>query len=366
MSGIRATGMALLALLAATGCAQGHAMRGKIEGLQKIADQAERNGAVVCAPRELAMSKSHLRFALIELDHGFMSRANYHMQIAEPNTKAAYELSPADRCTQRGYVVSAKPGDKDGDGYLDPEDKCPDEPETWNGYQDEDGCPDDPDTDGDGITDSKDSCVLDPEDKDTYLDEDGCPEVDNDLDGILDVTDKCINEPEDPDGWEDADGCPEPDNDSDQVVDLDDQCPNEAGPAGGDRPGCPKKPALAIVTDTEIKILQQIHFEYDKDKIRPESFPIVDAVADLLKQNPKINIEIQGHTDNKGNAAYNMKLSDRRAKSVMKAISQRGVAESRLTAKGYGMTRPIVPNDTEQNRALNRRVQFVRTEGDKK
>jgi len=71
------------------------------------------------------------------------------------------------------------------------------------------------------------------------------------------------------------------------VLDNDDMCPNEAGPPGGDKPGCPTKPALAIITDTEIKILQQIHFEFDKDKIRKESFPIIDAVADILKQKPR-------------------------------------------------------------------------------
>ncbi|MBI5531235.1 MAG: OmpA family protein [Deltaproteobacteria bacterium] len=357
------------ALLLGTGCAQGQVMRGKIEGLQKIADQAERNGAVRCAPRELAMAKSHLRFALLELDEGFMTRATAHLDLAEPNAQAAYDLSPPQVCAERGFVV-AKPGDKDGDGYLDPEDKCPEEPETWNGYKDEDGCPDDPDTDNDGIPDSKDSCVLDPEDKDGYLDDDGCPEPDNDLDGILDDKDKsadgksCANDPEDPDGFEDQDGCPEPDNDVDTVLDNDDMCPNEKGEPGGDRPGCPKKPSLAIITDTEIKILQQIHFEFDKDKIRPESYPIVDAVADILKQNPKVKIEVQGHTDNKGSAAYNLKLSDRRANAVMKALIQRGIDKDRLRAKGYGMTRPIVPNDSEQNRALNRRSQFVRTESE--
>jgi len=349
--------------LAATACTQGQVLRGRIEGLDKIAQQAERNGAIRCAPRELAMAKSHLRFALLELDQGFVSKARTHLDIAEPNAQAAYDQSPPQVCAERGFVMpTPKPGDKDGDGYLDPEDKCPDEPENYNTFEDQDGCPDDPDTDGDGIADSKDSCVTEPEDKDGYLDEDGCPEVDNDMDGLLDAVDKCKNEPEDPDGYEDSDGCPDLDNDQDQVVDVDDICPNEPGPAGGDRPGCPKKPALAIVTDKEIRILQQIHFEYNKDIIRSESFPILDAVAEIMKQNPKLEIEIQGHTDNKGTPAYNQRLSDRRSASVMKALTQRGIASSRLRSKGYGQTQPIVPNDTEQNRALNRRVQFIRTE----
>ena len=135
------------------------------------------------------------------------------------------------------------------------------------------------------------------------------------------------------------------------------------GVPGGDKPGCPKKPSLVIVTEKEIKITQQIHFEFDKDKIRPESFPILDAVADVLRQNPKIKIEIQGNTDNKGAVEYNRKLSDRRAASVKKYLVQKGIDTNRLTSKGYGMEVPIVPNTTDQNRALNRRVQFVRTEG---
>src|SRR5262245_6826963 len=139
-------------------------------------------------------------------------------------------------------------------------------------------------------------------------------------------------------------------------------CPMEPGPAGGDRPGCPKK-SLVIVTDKEIKITQQIHFEFDKDKIRPESFPILDAVVDVLRTNSKIKLEIQGHTDNKGAAAYNEKLSDRRAASVRKYLVAHGIDADRLTSKGYGMKVPIVPNTSDQNRALNRRVQFVRTEG---
>ena len=93
-------------------------------------------------------------------------------------------------------------------------------------------------------------------------------------------------------------------------------------------------------------------------------FPIF-GLHTTLAQNPKIKIEIQGHTDNKGSAVYNKKLSDRRAASVLKYLVAKGIDPSRLTSHGYGMEVPIVPNTTDQNRALNRRVQFVRTEGQK-
>jgi OOP family OmpA-OmpF porin len=121
--------------------------------------------------------------------------------------------------------------------------------------------------------------------------------------------------------------------------------------------------SLVVVTDCEVKITQQIHFEFNKDKIRPESFPVLDAVVEALQKLPAIKIEVQGHTDNKGTAAYNKNLSDRRAKSVMKYLLEHGVEIGRLASHGYGFERPLVDNSTEQNRALNRRVQFVRTEG---
>jgi OOP family OmpA-OmpF porin len=344
-------------------CAQAPRLRGQIAGLDKIVEQAERNGAIRCAPRELAIARSQLQFASIELDQGFVSKAQAHIWKAEPNAHAADFLSPPQYCAVRGFVEAA-PGDRDGDGILDPVDKCPDNPENYNGFQDQDGCPDDPDTDGDGIPDSVDQCVLDPEDKDGYLDTDGCPEADNDLDGIPDVSDKCPNDPEDFDGYEDQDGCPDPDNDKDTVPDVKDQCPNEPGSTTQEPLGCPGN-RLVIVTDCEVKITQQIHFEFNKDKIRPESFPVLDAVVDVLGKIPKITLEVQGHTDNKGAPAYNKDLSNRRANSVMKYLIAHGVTIDRLTAVGYGMERPLVDNSNEQNRALNRRVQFVRSESSK-
>lgn len=353
--------LTVVTLFAVAGCAESPRLRGKIAGLEKVLEQAERNGAVRCAPRELAVARSQLKFASIELDQGFMSKANAHVSRAEPNAHAAVFLSPPEYCAERGFV-EAKPGDRDGDGYPDNLDKCPDNPENFNNFQDEDGCPDDGDVDGDGVPDSADSCVLDPEDKDGYLDADGCPDPDNDLDTLLDGADKCPLEAEDPDGYEDGDGCPDPDNDKDTVPDVKDQCPNEIGSTSEEPLGCPKK-QLVVVTDCEVKITQQIHFEFNKDRIRPESFPVLDAVVDVLAKNPDIKIEIQGHTDNVGSAKYNKDLSNRRAASVRKYLMSHGTSADRLTSMGYGMERPIVDNSTDQNRALNRRVQFVRTEG---
>jgi hypothetical protein len=165
--------------------------------------------------------------------------------------------------------------DRDHDGVLDVNDKCPDQPEDRDGFQDQDGCPD-PDNDGDTIPDDKDKCPNEAEDFDQFEDADGCPEPDNDKDGIPDINDacpnapedgkgknphdgcpsstedsdgdgipdavdKCPDEPEDKDGFQDEDGCPDPDNDGDGIPDNFDTCPNEAEDPDGfeDEDGCP-------------------------------------------------------------------------------------------------------------------------------
>src|SRR5262245_53422183 len=140
-----------MAALASVSCSQVPVMRGEIEGLTKVAAQAERNGAIRCAPRELATAKSHLSFATVQLDQGFLLRAEDHLSIAKANAHAAYDLSPPQKCAERGFVEEEPvkppppkpPGDCDGDGLLDPQDKkCPCEPENYNGFEDDDGCPD--------------------------------------------------------------------------------------------------------------------------------------------------------------------------------------------------------------------------------
>lgn len=370
MSSLRTGRICLLlsasALLLLTGCDKAPQLRGRIAGLHQHAADAEKNGAMKCAPRELAMTRAYTQFAEMELEKGSLSSAQSYIEKAELNAQAAKLQSPAEFCTDvTAPAPRAAPGDKDGDGFLDTDDSCPEQAEIFQGFEDLDGCPDDPDTDGDGIKDSVDSCVILPEDLDQYLDEDGCPDPDNDADGVIDREDKCPNDPEDPEGYEDSDGCPDLDNDGDSVPDLEDICPNTPGQAEKDPKGCPVKPALVVVTDCEVKITQQIHFAYNKAAVKRESYPILDAVLEVLIKNPNIKLEIQGHTDSRGSDAYNKSLSDQRAAAVRKYLVSRGTEPSRLVSKGYGEEQPIVDNDTAENRALNRRVQFMRTEGQK-
>jgi OOP family OmpA-OmpF porin len=253
--------------------------------------------------------------------------------------------------------------DNDKDGILDEDDKCPLNPEDKDDFEDEDGCPEgnQNDRDGDGLLDDVDQCPDDPEDFDKFQDEDGCPDPDNDQDGILDVDDLCPNDPEDKDGWEDEDGCPDPDNDKDKILDNDDRCPNEPETKNGfeDEDGCPDR-GRVVVTDTKIEILDKVYFEYNKAVIKSESYPILDAVAATLEGNPDIQlVEVQGHTDERGNDAYNLSLSDKRAKAVVQYLVDKGIDASRLEGQGYGETQPIERKNNEAAWAKNRRVEFL-------
>ncbi len=130
--------------------------------------------------------------------------------------------------------------DPDGDGIEGDSDECPDKAEDRDGFEDSDGCPD-PDNDGDGILDASDSCRDEAEDLDGFEDSNGCPDPDNDGDGILDTDDSCPDDAEDPDGYQDSDGCPDPDNDEDTVLDTEDSCPDDPEDLDGfqDADGCP-------------------------------------------------------------------------------------------------------------------------------
>ncbi|MFT7580716.1 MAG: outer membrane protein OmpA-like peptidoglycan-associated protein, partial [Myxococcota bacterium] len=280
--------------------------------------------------------------------------------------------------------------DTDGDGYLDPVDKCPLKPEDFDKFQDEDGCPEF-DNDNDGIPDLKDTCPMIREDFDGFEDEDGCPERDNDGDGIADETDACPNAPEDADAFEDDDGCPDPDNDQDGILDAFDgkvdasglgSCRNEAEDRDGyqDEDGCPEmdndgdgildvdddcpsdpnNQCGIVFNPCEIVITEQIFFEYDSDVIKAQSYPIIDSVSDVLRSRAWIEVlEVQGHTDSDGPDAYNLELSQRRADSVKRYIVAKGVAEGRLVGTGYGEVKPIASNKRPAGRKKNRRVQFI-------
>jgi outer membrane protein OmpA-like peptidoglycan-associated protein len=255
--------------------------------------------------------------------------------------------------------------DNDRDGTLDREDRCPNEPEDKDGQDDSDGCPEADllDRDGDGLLDDDDGCPDDPEDFDRppFKDEDGCPDPDNDEDRILDIADACPDDPEDHDRFEDEDGCPDPDNDRDRILDVVDKCPNEPEVYNGfeDVDGCPDR-GRVIVRRGAIEILDKIYFETNKAIIKEISFGLLDAIAATIQGNPQIlAIEIQGHADERAPDDYNLRLTDERAHSVLRYLVDKGVAPSRISAKGYGETRPVCKEHNEPCWTQNRRVEFV-------
>jgi outer membrane protein OmpA-like peptidoglycan-associated protein len=241
---------------------------------------------------------------------------------------------------------------------------CPTGPEDEDGYEDGDFCRD-PDNDRDGILDEADVCPNDAEDEDGFSDRDGCPDRDNDADGIADAADRCPLEAEDRDGLQDDDGCPDPDNDQDRVVDYRDDCPMDPEDADQfeDEDGCPEPgPTAGTVTLTETRILisERIFFDYDRDTIRSVSLGILDSVAQVMRDTPRIRqVRIEGYTDSVGEVQYNLDLSYRRARAVLEYLVSKSVARNQLTYIGYGEQSPVADNTTPEGQALNRRVEFT-------
>ena len=106
-------------------------------------------------------------------------------------------------------------------------------------------------------------------------------------------------------------------------------------------------------------VLQNIQFEFNSSALTADSKAGIQMLTEFLQRNPELKVELAGHTDNVGNAQYNQKLSAERAESVRKALVDNGINENRLTARGYGATKPIAPNDTDEHRALNRRTEMI-------
>ncbi len=314
--------------------------------------------------------------------------------------------------------------DRDGDGLPAPFDACDDAPEDLDGFEDGDGCPepdDDgdgvpdatdrcprvagsgdgcpkvgPDADGDGVGDAADRCPFEPETRDGVRDEDGCPEsappdpgapspaatpaplgapppagaplpplevrADLDGDGLVGDDDDCPSEAEDADGFEDTDGCPELDDDADGLPDAADACPRQAETvnAFNDDDGCPDEvpDAQAEVTG----IVRGIQFRADSARLLPGSLKVLAKVAKAMGQNPGLRLEIQGHTDARGERDYNLDLSKRRALAVKRWLVDQGIDATRMRTKGFGPDRPTAPNSYFAGRMRNRRVELVYTE----
>jgi OOP family OmpA-OmpF porin len=200
------------------------------------------------------------------------------------------------------------------------------------------------DDDQDGVANDMDRCPGTP--PGTPVDADGCPK-DSDKDGVPDFIDECPNTP--PGVPVDSRGCPK-DSDGDGVPDYLDKCPGTAPGLRVDEAGCP-------VLEKKLSIDLNIQFDSGQADINSKYEPKLREVADFLKTYPNSTAEIEGHTDNTGSFVANVALSQSRAESVVKYLVEKlGVDGSRLTAKGYGPSRPIADNATPEGRQKNRRV----------
>jgi OOP family OmpA-OmpF porin len=239
--------------------------------------------------------------------------------------------------------------DDDGDGVPNHLDECPGTPKDV--VVDARGCP--LDSDGDGVPDYLDKCPGTP--KGVTVDANGCP-LDSDGDGVPDYLDKCPGTPRSV--KVDATGCPV-DSDGDGVADYLDRCPGTPRGVPVDKTGCP--PAGIEIVGDEWMVRGKVLFDLNRATIKPEAGELLGRVAAFLQENPQYVVEIQGNTDSTGPMAWNMRLSEMRAEAVREFLVDHGVASARLTTKGFGPNEPIVPNDTVENRAKNRRVDFKPT-----
>lgn len=268
------------------------------------------------------------------------------------------------------FDFGSKSKDSDGDGVSDKKDKCPNTPAGV--AVDENGCP--KDSDGDGVSDEIDECPTvagltslkgcPDTDKDGIADkDDACPDVagvrnlkgcpDSDGDGVADKEDKC---PDTKKGIKvDASGCPA-DQDKDGVADSEDDCPTVAGSKANK--GCPEKQAEAVPAETEIPKVVPVYFDYDKSSYKSGEKAKVDKVISVLKENKEYKVNIVGYTDNKGSDEYNLNLSKRRINSVVNSLTSGGIKKARISTDAKGKANPSSSNDTDEGRALNRRVEF--------
>ena len=218
-------------------------------------------------------------------------------------------------------------GDRDGDGIPDSIDKCPDQAEDKDMFQDDDGCPD-PDNDGDGIPDAVDKCPNEPEDKDGFQDLDGCPDLDNDNDGIPDAVDKCPNEPETINGFQDDDGCPD------------------------------KGDSLVVMSPDRLELLESIQFQ--RDKLAKSSNNLLGQIGATLRAHAEIvRVRVTVHVQPTANSDKDQITSDARAKLIREWLVQYGIDTKRLEARGFGGSKPLVPADQRGAAAINERVELI-------
>ncbi len=217
------------------------------------------------------------------------------------------------------------------------------------------------DADFDRLVDAEDKCPQQREDKDGFEDDDGCPDLDNDQDGVPDDKDTCGDAIEDKDGFADDDGCPDPDNDLDGVADGDDECPAEPEKINGveDNDGCPDKgESLVISTPERLELLEAIVF--DGTSVSRASTNLMSQLAATLRARQDIvRLRVGVHVQPTKRKSRDQQLSDRRADVLRDWLVDHGIESDRIDPKGFGSTKPLVPANQKGAAAINDRVELI-------
>ncbi len=396
-----------------TGCSMG--MKASLKGeqvyreLSVIQDRAYR-----CTPEELAKATVHLELGRAELERGDLLRGQEHMDQALASVRAAEVGSRGTECRAPMPLLVV---DTDNDGVEDQFDNCPPIYNPDQADMDGDGVGDacDLDMEGDGVPDDRDNCpsLYNPDQAD--IDGDGMGDLcDPDMDGdmVPNEEDNCPmvanSDQDDMDGDGVGDAC-DPDMDGDRILNDVDNCPFDVNPDQADLNGdgigdvcdfdidgdgvdnaednCPtiynqeqedadadgvgdacdpdylsslkQSYQLVKLTAEKIELSQKVHFGTAKSVILPQSFALLNEVARVLLDHPRLRVRIEGHTDDRGKASYNLKLSQERADSVRIYLIRQGVDPQRMDSVGFGMEQPIGDNRTTQGQSDNRRVEFV-------
>lgn len=311
--------------------------------LQQDLALARTKGAPYCAPREFAAAEAAVEFAEQAYQTGNRREGDRHAAEARAQLDVVLSIQGCD-------------SDLDNDGIPDIQDGDPYRFEDVDGFNDQDGIPED-DNDGDGFLDWEDGCPDEAEDFDQFEDEDGCPDLDNDYDGVSDDRDQCPSESEDIDGFQDEDGCPDPDNDDDHFPDLEDLCPDHQETINGflDDDGCPDQ----LPQKMKFILLPQVDFLGNSVYVTKESIANLTTFAEKLKKNPELSVRIESHAAQRPGEPDQLELTKQRAERVKAILVGCGIPDIRLMALGFGAQRPIADNNTYAGRQKNDRIEFI-------
>ncbi|MCL4101151.1 OmpA family protein [Fibrobacter sp. HC4] len=273
----------------------------------------------------------------VSLDPKFMnpslSKPNFYCQSTSPMLKRGkgkldIGLTAAELVKEEEAVEETRNPDTDGDGLCDP----------WvseEGFSDKYA----------SVCTGLDNCPEEAEDFDGFQDDDGCPDADNDRDGLCDP-------------WVEAKGMLANFAHVCKGVDL---CPEQAETLNNykDEDGCPDE---VPQPPKKVFVLEGVNFESGKATITPDSYISLMKVVDIMETFTEATFEIVGHTDNVGNKDKNKQLSADRAAAVKNFLVEKGINESRMVTDGMGDTKPVASNKTPEGRAQNRRIEFIRTD----